>query len=88
MNTVKLNKANNFRANITVANDNTDITFLVGGVTADCTLYSLPGPVLVGTKADITAGNVAKFHVNHGNFQVQINPKGDTSIANATVSYD
>ncbi|WP_156125766.1 hypothetical protein [Paraburkholderia kururiensis] len=89
MTTVRLNKKDGFWKNITVTNGNVPITFLVNGTKADCEVFPMPPTVApVQTKKGIEPGNVAKFTVAAGNYKVQINPLGDTSLSNATVSYD
>ncbi|MGQ5525058.1 hypothetical protein ACUHMQ_17600 [Chitinimonas sp. PSY-7] len=91
MGTVRLNKSNDFCENITVNNGVTEITFLVNGSNADCIVYANPGPnvTFVGEKKNVTSGNIATFKgITAGaSYKVQINPLGDTKLANATVSY-
>ena len=56
MATLRLNKDNNFRAN--VAATQTRIKFLVQGSTADCFVYMPPGGPLLGQQAGVSVGSV------------------------------
>jgi hypothetical protein len=86
MATVRLNKDNNFRQNVTATL--TQIKFLVQGASADCLVYMPPGGALVGQVNGVSAGNVATVNgATVGQLiQVQINPSNST-LGNATVTY-
>ena len=86
MPTVLLNKANNFRANVTAAAATT--VFLIKGSTADALVYSPPGGALVGQVQGVTPGNIANIPgiVVGAAIQVQINPM-DSKLGNATVTF-
>jgi hypothetical protein len=86
MATVRLNKDNNFRQNVTATV--AGIKFLVQGGSADCLVYMPPGEHLVGQAVGVSAGNVATVNgaIVGQSIQVQINPS-DSKLGNATVTY-
>ena len=86
MATVRLNKDNNFRANVIATR--TSITFLVNGTTADCFVYMPPRGRLLGQQQGVTAGNIATINgaVVGNELEVQINRR-DGKPGNATVTY-